>query len=115
MLVTMDISDDTLQARVLRALAARLGCGVARVDFSAVAKELRTSRQAVAYNVKKLCRLGVLRAHGTAGFSVVQAEGQSRINVKILAGEEVKHNVVIPTTIVDRDNVEEFLNPDSPY
>ena len=34
---------------------------------------------------------------------------------KILAGEEVEHNVVIPTTIVDRDNVEEFLNPDSPY
>ena len=30
---------------------------------------------------------------------------------KILAGEEVEHNVVIPTTIVDRDNVEEFLNP----
>ena len=79
MLVTMDISDDTLQARVLRALAARLGCGVARVDFGAVAKELHTSRQAVAYNVKKLCRLGVLRAHGTAGFSVVQAgqEAQS--------------------------------------
>lgn len=70
MLVTIHIDDEKLQARVLRAFAARLGEGVARVDFGDVAKELHTSRQAVAYNVKKLVRAGVLRSHGKDGFSL---------------------------------------------
>ena len=70
MLVTIHIDDEKLQARVLRAFAARLGEGVARVDFGDVAKELHTSRQAVAYNVKTLARAGVLRSHGKDGFSL---------------------------------------------
>ena len=76
MLVTIHIDDEKLQARVLRAFATRLGEGVARVDFGDVAKELHTSRQAVAYNVKKLVRAGVLRSHGKDGFSLAdRAEG----------------------------------------
>ena len=33
----------------------------------------------------------------------------------VLNGETVEHTTVIPTTIVDRENVADFLNPDSPY
>lgn len=74
MLVTMNISDDKLQARVLRAFAARVGSGTARVDYADVAKELHTSRQAVAYNVRKLVRAGVLILHGKDGFSLADAQ-----------------------------------------
>lgn len=35
--------------------------------------------------------------------------------VDILDGEEVPQEKIIPTTIVDRTNYEEFLDPDSPY
>ena len=35
--------------------------------------------------------------------------------VKVLSGEEVEHLVVIPTTIVDRDNVAEYLDEKTPY
>jgi ribose transport system substrate-binding protein len=35
--------------------------------------------------------------------------------VKILNGEEVEHLVVLPTNLVDRENVADFINPDSPY
>ena len=35
--------------------------------------------------------------------------------VKILEGEEIEHMIVLPTNVVDRDNVADFLNPDSPY
>lgn len=35
--------------------------------------------------------------------------------VKVLNGEEVEHEIVDPTSIVDRDNVADFINPDSPY
>ena len=35
--------------------------------------------------------------------------------VAVLNGEEVKHLVVLPTTIVDRDNVEEHLDENTPY
>ena len=35
--------------------------------------------------------------------------------VSVLNGEEVEHMIVDPTTIVDRDNVADFINPDSPY
>lgn len=76
MLVTLNIDDEKLQVRVLRAFAARLGAGCTRVDFGDVAKELQTSRQAVAYNVKKLVHAGVLRSHGKDGFSLAdRAEG----------------------------------------
>ena len=35
--------------------------------------------------------------------------------IAVLNGEEIDHMIVLPTTIVDRDNVADFLNPDSPY
>ena len=35
--------------------------------------------------------------------------------LKVVSGEEVEHSIVLPTNVVDRDNVAEFLNPDSPY
>lgn len=35
--------------------------------------------------------------------------------IAILSGETIEHSVVIPTTIVDRDNVEGFLDPNTPY
>lgn len=33
----------------------------------------------------------------------------------ILNGETIDHEIVLETNIVDRDNVQDFLNPDSPY
>lgn len=35
--------------------------------------------------------------------------------IAILSGETVEHTVVIPTTIVDRDNAADFLDPNTPY
>ncbi len=35
--------------------------------------------------------------------------------IAILQGETIEHTVVIPTTIVDRDNVADFLDPNTPY
>ena len=35
--------------------------------------------------------------------------------VAIVNGETVEHTIVLPTNIVDRDNVADFLNADSPY
>ena len=35
--------------------------------------------------------------------------------VAILNGEEIENTVIMPTTIVDRDNAADFINPDSPY
>jgi ribose transport system substrate-binding protein len=35
--------------------------------------------------------------------------------IALLAGEEIDHVVVIPTTIVDRDNAADFLDPNTPY
>lgn len=35
--------------------------------------------------------------------------------VKVLSGEEVEHLVVIPTTIVDRENAADYLDANSPY
>lgn len=35
--------------------------------------------------------------------------------LKVLKGEDVEKQVIIPTTVVDRDNYEEFLDADSPY
>lgn len=37
------------------------------------------------------------------------------IAVNVLNGESVEADVIIPTTIVDRDNYEEFLDEESPY
>ena len=35
--------------------------------------------------------------------------------VKVLEGEDVEHTIVLPTNVVDRDNVADYLNADSPY
>ncbi len=35
--------------------------------------------------------------------------------VKVLAGEEVEHTVVVPTTIIDRDNAADYLDANTPY
>ena len=35
--------------------------------------------------------------------------------LSILNGEEVEQVVIIPTTIVDKTNVAEYLDPTSPY
>ncbi len=35
--------------------------------------------------------------------------------VAVLNGETVENSVVLPTNVVDRDNVADFINPDSPY
>ena len=35
--------------------------------------------------------------------------------VKVLNGEEVEHTIVLPTNTVDKTNVEEYLNAESPY
>ena len=35
--------------------------------------------------------------------------------VKVLDGEDVDHTIVLPTNVVDRDNVADYLNADSPY
>ena len=35
--------------------------------------------------------------------------------VKVLNGEEVENMIVLPTNVVDKDNVADFINPDSPY
>lgn len=35
--------------------------------------------------------------------------------IAILSGETIEHTVVIPTTIVDRDSAEGFLDPNTPY
>lgn len=37
------------------------------------------------------------------------------IAIDVLNGEDVEDDVIIPTTIVDRDNYEEFLDDQSPY
>ena len=35
--------------------------------------------------------------------------------VKILNGEEVEHEIVLPTIVVDRENVADYLDENSPY
>lgn len=34
---------------------------------------------------------------------------------KVISGEEVEHTIVLETSVVDRENVADFLNADSPY
>lgn len=51
----------------------------------------------------------------SALYSPAMVKDAVDIAVKILNGEEVDEETVIPTTIVDRDNYEEFLDAESPY
>ena len=47
--------------------------------------------------------------------AVMQAVSNDTMAVALAKGETVDHEVIIPTTIVDRDNYQEFLDPTSPY
>ncbi len=51
----------------------------------------------------------------SALYSPAMVKDAVDIAVKILNGEETDEETVIPTTVVDRDNYEEFLDAESPY
>ena len=51
----------------------------------------------------------------SALYSPTMVEDAVDVALKILNGEDVEEQTVIPTTVVDRENYEEFLDADSPY
>ena len=51
----------------------------------------------------------------SALYSPAMVKDAVDVAVQLLNGEEVPKEIIIPTTIVDRTNYEEFLDPDSPY
>jgi len=51
----------------------------------------------------------------SALYSPAMVKDAVDLAVKILDGEDVPKETIIPTTIVDRTNYEKFLDPDSPY
>ncbi len=51
----------------------------------------------------------------SALYSPAMVKDAVDVALKVLNGEEVEKEIIIPTTIVDRTNYEEFLDPDSPY
>jgi len=51
----------------------------------------------------------------SALYSPAMVEDAVDVALNILKGEEAEEDTIIPTTIVDRDNYEEFLDTDSPY
>jgi len=51
----------------------------------------------------------------SALYSPTMVEDAVDVALKILNGEDVEEQTVIPTTVVDRENYEEFLDGDSPY
>jgi ribose transport system substrate-binding protein len=51
----------------------------------------------------------------SALYSPAMVKDAVDVAVKVLEGEEVPQETIIPTTIVDRTNYEEFLDADSPY
>ncbi|WP_010283019.1 ABC transporter substrate-binding protein [Bacillus timonensis] len=51
----------------------------------------------------------------SALYSPAMVKDAVDIAVKVLKGEDVELETIIPTTIVDRDNYEEFLDEGSPY
>ncbi|KAB8133678.1 substrate-binding domain-containing protein [Gracilibacillus oryzae] len=51
----------------------------------------------------------------SALYSPAMVKDAVDVAVKILNGEEVEENTIIPTTVVDRENYEEFLDENSPY
>lgn len=51
----------------------------------------------------------------SALYSPTMVEDAVDMAVALAKGETVDHEVIIPTTIVDRDNYQEFLDPTSPY
>ena len=51
----------------------------------------------------------------SALYSPTMVEAAVDMAVALAKGESVEHEVIIPTTIVDRDNYQDFLDPTSPY
>lgn len=51
----------------------------------------------------------------SALYSPAMVEDAVDLALSILKGEDVEEDKIIPTTIVDRDNYESFLDADSPY
>lgn len=51
----------------------------------------------------------------SALYSPAMVKDAVDIALKVLKGEDVATETIIPTTIVDRDNYEEFLDENSPY
>ncbi len=51
----------------------------------------------------------------SALYSPAMVKDAVDVAVKVLEGEEVPQETIIPTTIVDRTNYKEFLDPNSPY
>ncbi len=51
----------------------------------------------------------------SALYSPAMVEDAVDLAVDVLNGEDVEQDVIIPTTVVDRENYEEFLDENSPY
>jgi ribose transport system substrate-binding protein len=51
----------------------------------------------------------------SALYSPAMVKDAVDVALKVLKGEEVAREIVIPTTIVDRTNYKDFLDPSSPY
>ncbi|WP_066191023.1 ABC transporter substrate-binding protein [Gracilibacillus phocaeensis] len=51
----------------------------------------------------------------SALYSPAMVKDAVDVALDVLNGEEVEQETIIPTTVVDRDNYEEFLDSDSPY
>ncbi|MEF3329236.1 MULTISPECIES: ABC transporter substrate-binding protein [Oceanobacillus] len=51
----------------------------------------------------------------SALYSPVMVKDAVDIAIDVLNGEDVEEETIIPTTVVDRDNYEEFLDENSPY
>jgi len=51
----------------------------------------------------------------SALYSPAMVKDALDVAIQVLKGEDVEMHTIIPTTIVDRDNYEEFLDSDSPY
>lgn len=51
----------------------------------------------------------------SATYSPAMVQDAVDVALKVLNGEDVEDVTIIPTTIVDRDNADEFMDEDSPY
>jgi len=51
----------------------------------------------------------------SALYSPAMVKDAVDVALKVLKGEEVEQNMIIPTTIVDRENYQDFLDENSPY
>lgn len=51
----------------------------------------------------------------SALYSPAMVKDAIDVAVKLLNGEQVEKNIIIPTTVVDRTNYQDFLDPNSPY